>query len=116
MTPRRILAEDGRLIEGSTRPAPTAWATMDDRTYAPATVLLADWVDWLLVTFSIDRRTIPFCWADHPAIVTELGALHDAWLAAYHPTSDASRPAAWLDDLPPRLQRIRDRSTACQGH
>lgn len=116
MRVRWILADDGTLTEGSSRPAPTVWATMDDRTYSTTVAMLADWVGWLVDTFTIDRRTIPTCWADHPALVTEIGALHDAWRAAYHPTSDASRPAAWLDDLTPRLQRIRERSTACQGH
>lgn len=113
---RWVLADDGTLTEGTTRPAPTVWATLDDHTYEATSALLADWVGWLVTTFTIDRRTIPPSWADHPDLITELGALHDAWRAAYHPTSDASRPAAWLDDLPARLQRIRERSSGHQGH
>ena len=113
---RWVLADDGTLTEGTTRPAPTVWATLDDHTYEATTAATRGL--GRVAGDHLHHRSAhdPASWADHPDLITELGALHDAWRAAYHPTSDASRPAAWLDDLPARLQRIRERSTAHQGH
>lgn len=45
--------------------------------------VLANWVTWLNASHSLSNEyAIPGCWQEHPGIVEELAAIHEAWVAA----------------------------------
>jgi len=63
------------------------------------------WVGWLVDHYSLDRRHVPQCWAEHWELVEELSALRLAWEGAYATTAHADAPLAWHEHL--RLSRER---------
>jgi len=81
---------------------------------------VADWIEWLLTRYPLSHA-MPPCWPDHPEMVEEIVAAHQAWTSAYR-SSDASPygPAEWHERWLPGLeQRLTTRWKArrCEdGH
>lgn len=81
---------------------------------------VVDWVEWLLTRYPLASALSP-CWLDHPEMVEEIVAAHQAWAAAYR-GADASPygPAEWHERWLPGLeQRLTTRWKArrCdEGH
>ena len=66
------------------------------------------WVTWLAHHYSLDRRHVPECWAQHWELVEELSALHLAWEGAYATTAHADAPLAWHERFAAARARLAD--------
>ena len=93
---------------------PTCWAA---HTPEEQRVLLEEldlWVTWLVDHYSLDRRHVPQCWAEHWELVEELSALRLAWEGAYATTAHADAPLAWHEHLRLSRERLVDWGTGCR--
>ena len=97
---------------------PTSWG---QRATAVEWARLADWVDWLIETYTdvIPARAVPACWPGHSGVVEELAALHAAWLWA---TAESSKDAMiywherWLTGTLMRIRTSYQVSECLDGH
>ena len=77
---------------------------------------LADWVEWLVDQYELWDR-IPPCWSCHPAVVAELGVMHDLHEAVTVAPDLAQAMAGWHDQLGRVLDRISQSPSAnCARH
>jgi len=79
---------------------------------------LADWVDWLRVTFELHHQ-IPPCWYRHPPVREHLTALYMGWLRTYAGERAPDRELAeadWINTLHGFLPRLRLAACATGTH
>ena len=69
---------------------------------------LDTWVTWLVGHYSLDRRSVPQCWAQHWELVEELAALHLAWEGAFATTAHADAPLVWHERFEAARRRLAD--------
>ena len=76
---------------------------------------LTEWVEALVARHSIDIRTIPPCWARHPAIVEALSALRDHERGSFAANAPPGAAVDWLRALHDVLGLVRDHAalTGC---
>lgn len=76
---------------------------------------LSEWVEALVARHSIDIRTIPPCWAEHPAIVEALSALRDHERGSFAVNAPPAAAVDWLRALHDVLILVRDHAalTGC---
>lgn len=64
-------------------PTPTVPRSWRDRATSDDWEALSAWVSSLNTSYSlVDAYAIPACWAEHPGLVEELAATHQAWIEA----------------------------------
>jgi hypothetical protein len=90
---------------------------------------LSSWVSSLGSSYSlVDAYAVPACWAEHPGLVEELAAAHQAWIAAVLEQeagmtagTGSTEVSAWFtQSLWPCLERLkassmRYRATSCKN-
>lgn len=83
--------------------SPTCWAAQTTDEHQALLEDLDVWVTWLVEHYSLDRRHVPECWAQHWELIEELSALRQAWEGAYATTAHADAPLVWHE----RFQEAR---------
>jgi hypothetical protein len=110
-------------------PTPTVPRSWRDRATSDDWEALSAWVSSLNTSYSlVDAYAIPACWAEHPGLVEELAATHQAWIAAVLEQeagmtagSGSAEVSAWFTQaLWPCLERLktsamRYRASSCKS-
>ena len=78
---------------------PTHWPSLTAPEAASRMSELQDWVRLLVARFGVEPRTVPPCWARHPAMVEILSALRDHERASYADTAPPTAGMDWLRAL-----------------
>ena len=87
--PASVLPQPGGLA------MPVCWAAHSPTDHKALLADLDVWVTWLADHYSLDRRHIPQCWAQHWELVEELSALQLAWEGAYATIAHTDAPLTW---------------------
>ena len=78
---------------------PIHWPSLTVQEAASRMSELRDWVSLLVTRFGLEPRTVPPCWARHPAMVEILSALRDHERASYADTAPPTAAVDWLRAL-----------------
>ncbi len=78
---------------------PIHWPALTAPEAASRMSELRDWVRLLVTRFGLEPRTVPPCWARHPAMVEILSALRDHERASYADTAPPTAGMDWLRAL-----------------
>jgi hypothetical protein len=97
--PASVLPQPGGLA------MPVCWAAHSPTDHQALLADLDVWVTWLADHYSLDRRHIPQCWAQHWELVEELSALQLAWEGAYATIAHTDAPLTWHEHF--HLTRTR---------
>ena len=87
---------------------PTCWPAHTPEEQQALLEELDVWVSWLVDHYSLDRRHVPECWAQHWELVEELSALRLAWEGAYATTAHADAPLAWHERFAASRARLAE--------
>lgn len=91
------------------------WRALDANGARAAWDRLIAWSEWLVETFPI-AAVLPSCWAQHPALVWDLSAMHLAFVGAYEdPDAGRTAPLVWIEQLHRATMRWRDWDNASCG-
>ena len=78
---------------------PIHWPSLTAQEAVSRMSELRDWVRLLVTRFGLEPRTLPPCWARHPAMVEILSALRDHERASYADTAPPTAGMDWLRAL-----------------
>jgi len=87
---------------------PTCWPAHTPEEQRALIERLDVWVTWLVDHYSLDRRHVPECWAQHWELIEELSALRLAWEGAYATTAHADAPLAWHEHFHDARLRLNE--------
>ena len=85
---------------------PVQWAALPEAARDAELLELADWVEWLVIRYGLDPRTVPDCWAEHGALTEELAALRTAWAYSFSAEARGDTPLIWHAGFEHGLARL----------